>query len=414
MKRTRWVIASMVALALIGAACSTADETAAPTPSDATNAVDGSKNQNVSAETGAAELRATLTAALQEHEYLAGTTVYAAVNTGLESPVTKAASAALDENTKALGAAIGSVYGGDAEKAFLPLWRKHIGFFVDYTVGGVTKDKAKQAAAKKALDGYRGDFGAFLASANPNLTKEAVADALVPHVTSTFAAIDAVVAKDPKAFELLREGAAKLAPVADVLAGAIVKQFPDKFSGSADSGASSLRSTLHGALQEHEYLAGISVFNAVNFGLDDKNTKGAMAALDENTKALGAAIGSVYGGDAEKAFIPLWRKHIGFFVDYTVGGVKKDAAMQAEAKEALDGYRSDFGAFLASANPNLTKDAVADALVPHVTSTFDAIDSVVAKKSDQFEKLRQGAAKLGPVATVLADAIAKQFPEKFA
>src|SRR6266508_4744274 len=38
--------------------------------------------------------------------------------------------------------AIGSVYGADTEKAFLPLWRKHIGFTVDYNLGVATKNKA--------------------------------------------------------------------------------------------------------------------------------------------------------------------------------------------------------------------------------------------------------------------------------
>lgn len=58
--------------------------------------------------------------------------------------------------------------------------------------------------------------------------------------------------------------------------------------------------------------------------------------------------------------------------------------MQAKAKSGLDGYRADFGAFLASANPNLTKDAVADGLVPRVNSTFDAIDSGVAKDGSSW------------------------------
>ncbi|MGH2829328.1 MAG: hypothetical protein ACRDJM_02480, partial [Actinomycetota bacterium] len=100
-------------LALVGAACGGSKKTADNTKPQASTPA-------VSADTGAAQLRSTLAAALQEHEYLAGTTIYAAVNTGLESPVTKAATDALDENTKALAAAIGSVYGGDAEKAFLP------------------------------------------------------------------------------------------------------------------------------------------------------------------------------------------------------------------------------------------------------------------------------------------------------
>ncbi len=52
-----------------------------------------------------------------------------------------AAATAVDGNSIDIAKAIGSVYGADAEKAFLPLWRKHIGFVVDYTTGLATKTK---------------------------------------------------------------------------------------------------------------------------------------------------------------------------------------------------------------------------------------------------------------------------------
>ena len=83
--------------------------------------------------------------------------------------------------------------------------------------------------ARKKLDGYRAEFGAFLASANPELTKEAVATELKPHVNSVFATIDAVVAKSPETFDLLKEAAGHMPGTANVLAGAISAQMPDKF-----------------------------------------------------------------------------------------------------------------------------------------------------------------------------------------
>ena len=217
-------------LAILGAACGdTANEASTPTTMEQRSAAPAAQSSG-DAGSPAAALRADLTHLLGDHEYLAGITVVQAVSTAPDSPQTKAASAALDENSKALANAIGSVYGKEAGATFLELWRKHIGFFVSYTVGGVKGDKTAQAKARADLDGYRNDFGAFLASANPNLTKDAVAQALVPHVSSTFSAIDAVVAKDPSAFEKLRQAAGNLPPVANVLAGAISKQFPEKFS----------------------------------------------------------------------------------------------------------------------------------------------------------------------------------------
>ena len=426
-KRLVRLSAGLAFVAVLSAGCGRGDSgtpvQATPQAAPASAAVDhnalhGSQILGQSAggvSDGASKLRQTLTAGLQEHEYLAGIAVAQAVVTKkTDSPEFTAAAAALDKNSVALSEAIASIYGKGAGDAFLPLWRKHIGFFVEYTVGKLTNDAAKSAKAKTDLDGYRADFGAFLASANPNLTKEAVAEALVPHVTATFAAIDGVVAGDGTGFEKLRIAAGHMPMLANTLAGAIAKQYPDKFSGDADSAASTLLATLTAGLQEHEYLAGIAVdMAAITKDPTSATFKAAADALDKNSVALSEAIASIYGKGAGDAFLPLWRKHIGFFVDYTVGKLTNDAAKSAKAKTDLDGYRADFGAFLASANPNLTKDAVAQALIPHVTATFAAIDGVTAGDGTGFEKLRIAAGHMPMLATTLAGAIAKQFPDKF-
>ena len=237
MKRTLWSRAAgpLVALAVVGAACggsadtpSAQQPTAAPTTSmgAATTrpATTNAPSTNATA-TPAAGLRAGLTALLQEHVYLAGTTTFVALSGGdFTVPA-----ATLDKNSVELAGAVGSVYGDAAGKQFLELWRKHIGFFVDYTNGAATGDVAKQTEAKSDLDGYRADFGAFLASANPNLTKDAVANELTPHVASVFAVIDAQAAKQPF-FDLAKTAAGHMSHTAEVLSGAIATQFPEKFA----------------------------------------------------------------------------------------------------------------------------------------------------------------------------------------
>src|SRR5258705_3657792 len=185
-------------------------------------------NQPTSA-TPAAGLRVALNALLSEHVYLGG----AATNAALagRQPEFEAAAAALDTNSVDVARAIGSVYGPDAEKAFLPLWRKHIGMVVDYTVGVATSDRAKQDKAVTDLVDYTQDFGAFLASANPHLPKAVVADLVKHHVLTLKDVIDAQATRDQdRAFRALRTGAGHMQMIADPLAGAIVNQFPDKFS----------------------------------------------------------------------------------------------------------------------------------------------------------------------------------------
>ncbi|MBI1734918.1 MAG: hypothetical protein HYR51_07070 [Candidatus Rokubacteria bacterium] len=103
---------------------------------------------------------------------------------------------------------------------------------VDYTVGTATKDRAKQDKAVGDLVGYTQDFGAFLSSANPNLPKSVVADLVKHHVVTLKDVIDAQARKDPaKAYQALRSAADHMQMIADPLAEAIVKQFPDRFRG---------------------------------------------------------------------------------------------------------------------------------------------------------------------------------------
>ena len=178
--------------------------------------------------TPAAGLRVGLNALLSEHVYLAAAATNAAL--GGRQAEFEAAAAALDANSVDVARAIGSVYGPDAEQAFLPLWRKHIGMVVEYTVGAATGDRARQEKAVNDLVGYTQDFGAFLSGANPNLPKAVVADLVKHHVLTLKAVIDAQAAKDQdRIYTALRTGAGHMQMIADPLAEAIVQQFPDRF-----------------------------------------------------------------------------------------------------------------------------------------------------------------------------------------
>ena len=180
----------------------------------------------------ASDLRTLLDLQLSEHVYLAGTATGAALG-GRDAEFTAAADA-LDANSVEISKSIGSVYGADAENAFLPLWRSHIGFFVDYTQGVATKDQAKQDKAVADLTTYTEDFAAFVSGANPNLPKATVADLLKSHVLGLKDAVDAQAAGDaPRAFTALRTAYQHMQMIADPLAAAISQQFPEKYGDSA-------------------------------------------------------------------------------------------------------------------------------------------------------------------------------------
>lgn len=181
------------------------------------------------AQATASDLRTTLNTGLSEHVWLAAAATEAALaGRGGEF---QSAAAALDANSVALSQAIGSVYGSAAGTAFLELWRKHITFFVDYTTGVAKKDRAKQDQAVQNLLGYADDFGAFLSSANPNLPKDVVAGLVRDHAVGLKAVVDAQAKGDwTTAYAKLRDAAAHMRMIADPLAGAIAKQFPEKYA----------------------------------------------------------------------------------------------------------------------------------------------------------------------------------------
>src|SRR5262245_24138119 len=369
-------------------------------------------SQPAATENKAADLRVALNGLLAEHVTLAAAATNAAL--GGRQAEFQAAAGALDANSVDLSKAIGSVYGKGAEDAFLPLWRKHIGMFVDYTTGVAAKDQAKQTKAINDLVGYTQDFGAFLNSANPNLPKDVVAELVKSHALSLKEVVDAQAAGDQaKAFAGLRQAAAHMQMVADPLAGAIAKQMPQKFSGNPAAKSADLRVALNNALREHVVLAAFATNAAL--GGRQAEFQAAAGALDANSVAISKAIGSVYGQGAEDAFLPLWRKHIGMFVDYTTGVATKDKAKQDKAINDLVGYTQDFGAFLNSANPNLPKDVVAGLVKSHALSLKEVVDAQGAgDQAKAFAGLRKAAAHMQNVADPLAGAIVKQFPQKFA
>lgn len=179
--------------------------------------------------TKAADLRALLNNLESEHVDLAA----AATRAGFDGdPAFPAAAGSLGKNTDNLSAAIASVYGEEAGAKFKEIWASHIGFFVDYTVAAKGGDKAGMDKAVQNLNGYVEAISAFLSGANPNLPKDAVAALVTEHVGLLKTAVDKHGAGDyAGSYEAQSQARVQITnKIADTLAGAIVKQSPEKFT----------------------------------------------------------------------------------------------------------------------------------------------------------------------------------------
>jgi hypothetical protein len=169
---------------------------------------------------------------------------------------------------------------------------------------------------------------------------------------------------------------------------------------------------LNVTLREPVYLAAVAT--GATLGGRTAEFQAAAGALDANSIDLAKAIGMVYSAGAEQAFLPLWRKHIGFVVEYTVGIATKDTTTQEKVVTDLVQYTQDFGAFLSSANLHFPKDVVADLVKTHVLTLKEVIDVQASGNATQaYVALRHAADHMAMIANPLADAIAKQFPARY-
>ncbi len=412
MRNPRTVRPFVLGLALVvaGAACGGDDGGAADKPGQPVGEAAETTGDPGPA-TAAAQTRSTLNGLLQEHVILAAAATSATL--GGRADEFTATGTALEANSNALTGTIAGVFGDEVGKTFDPLWKKHITMVVNYTQGLATKDTGKQEQAVNELTAYAGDFGAFINSVLPDLTKEAVTDLVKEHITSLKSVIDAQAANDQvQAYTDLRAAAGHMGLIAQSLTTAIAAKFPDKVAGNPDGAGATLATTLNLGLREHVFLASAATGAALGGRADE--FMAAASALKSNSNSLTEAISNIYGPEAGKAFGPLWERHITFVVEYTTGLAAKDKAKQDKAINDLVQYSADFGAFLSTASPALTKETVTELVKTHILTLKDVIDAQSKNNlGDAYTKLRTAADHMKALANPLADALVQQFPDKF-
>ncbi len=357
----------------------------------------------------AANLRTDLDYLLGEHLILAAKATGAALDGRTEQ--FEAYGGLLNTNGTDLGGAIGSIYGQEAEDEWNRIWSAHNGFFVDYTTGVATGDMAVQDKAVEDLTTvYVPEFSAFLAGAT-GLPEDAIAELVTDHVLQTKAVVDAQASGDfEAAYEAIRVAYAHMQMIGDALAPAIAEG--NEVAGEAITPGVDFRVALNQLLQEHLYLATFATGAAIDGRGDEFAAAG--TALNTNGTDLGAAIGSVYGQEAEDEFNRIWSAHNGFFVDYTTGVATGDMAMQEEAVSDLTTvYVPEFSAFLAGAT-GLPEDALADAITEHVLTTKAVVDAQGAgDAAGAAEADRAAGMHMRMLGDTLAPAIVAGQPESF-
>ncbi|WFU23680.1 hypothetical protein QA649_37680 [Bradyrhizobium sp. CB1717] len=133
-----------------------------------------------------------------------------------------------------------------------------------------------------------------------------------------------------------------------------------------------------------------------------------------NARSIAASIEPFYGAGAKDAFFKLLAGHYSAVKAYLVATVASDAAKQGAATQTLTSNAEEIATLLSKANPYLPKDAVNNLLLAHGGHHIQQIQQLKDHKYDaEAHTWEEMKSHIYQIADATADALAKQFAEKF-
>lgn len=167
-------------------------------------------------ETEQAELASDLSSALQGHVYLTGMMAEAIRDGDMER--TDAVMTELEQDTRALSQTMGQL--GADEAQFTELWNLHLLLYRQYADAMQQGNDGAAEDASNQLASWATDFAGFAAGVAPALGVDNRGEQILrTHVEETQGAIDATLANDPIAVQLVRHGATGMADFGKLLLG---------------------------------------------------------------------------------------------------------------------------------------------------------------------------------------------------
>jgi hypothetical protein len=393
--------AAVLVLGLLAAGCGSPSSSAQGKVEESTTTTTIAKGPDSTA----AQLRSRLNGLLEEYVYLGSAASGAA--TGRRADEFTAAAAAVRGNGDSVIANISAIYGATSKAGtdFATLWKKQVEGFLAYAQGN--------AASVNDLNDSTRDLGTFAANYLPSLTADAVTGLAAAAVQKLKAVVDAQSAgNQTDAYTNQRAAATQMGALAASLTTAIAKKDPDKIGGDPNSKGAELLGNLTIALRESVFLTSTATDAALGGRNDELSA--AKVALDNSSAALTDVVAGIYGPAAGTTFGPLWSKHTGSFFDYAAA---LGAKQQANADSAMDNllqFSQDFGDFLNTASPKISKDSAAALMKTHVSAMKDAIDAQGARNfTKAYAGERVAADYMSTIANTLAPIIVAQFQGKY-
>jgi hypothetical protein len=394
--------ALVVVVAIAMAGCTAAPQSmATPTPIASASPI-----ATNSAESKAADFRIRLDLLLGEHVLIiakqSSATARQAEYTGYLRLLTT--------NGADLTELVRSAMGDGVAGRFAQTWSSQNDYLVSYTIGLVTHDTAKAAAAQSGLTGtFVPQFAQFLSDVT-QIPSGLILPLVTQHELEMKAMLDDQVARNyPTLYADIRASYAHATQVGDVIAPRIAGKFPDKFPGSSSGPAVDLRSSLNIRWQEHSYLTTMRTSAIV--GRRQAEVAAAAGALAESSNALDALFTDLLGASVAKRFDVVW------------AAANAAAAGEASATTAAQFQRS----FTALADASVAQlagwlleaaDLAADASGPALEARLEALVTVIDKqRSKDWSMLagddRSAATATEVVADLVAAAVIAKLPARF-
>lgn len=322
----------------------------------------------------AADLAVRFQALLGQHSVLAADLMRSRIRG--DDNFVQAANAALGENTDAMSALVGQLFGTATAKKFAPMWSEHIVALVAYAGALADQDDDARADAHEELIEYEGDLASFFSGASHGRLSPAAAQGAVEmHVSHLTGQADAYAAKDyATADRLYRQSYQHTYDLGLALADALL---PAGQRAVLKAPVWRLRSQLGKLLAEHVVVVQ-DVTRAAVTNTPDFNAAAAM--INGNTADLAAAIDTLFGAAAAKQFQSLWASHVEQLVAYGAATAKQDSGRKEQAKTALQDFETRMGAFLATATGTRISAAdLSEAMAMHDQMLLKHADAYAAK-----------------------------------
>ena len=182
-------------------------------------------------------------------------------------------------------------------------------------------------------------------------------------------------------------------------------------NGDGMSDAADLRVTMNNLLREHVSI-NIDVNRDIVSNSDD--LAATLEAEYQNGKDLAAAIGSIFGSDAEEAFMELFDEHLEASNGIAEAIEMDDEDLIEEELEELEEYLEEIATFLSGAINGLDYETAFSGLMEHEELVNESTMAFHDGDYDESYRLEAKAlTQISGIADALTAGIVMTFPQKF-